>query len=59
MRDERFMDEFARMALELEYYWGWVEFAPGREAIQLHILGITIDKTYLHVFFREKIKPNS
>ncbi len=34
------MDEFARDALDLEYYWGRVEFAPGRGAIHLHILGI-------------------
>ena len=32
--------QVARDALDLEYYWGRVEFASGRGAIHLHILGI-------------------
>ena len=54
MRAERFMDEYARHALELEYYWGRVEFAPGRGAIHLHILGIAKNKAYLNDFYRAK-----
>ena len=47
-RAEHFMDEYAQNALELEYYWGRVEFTPGRGAIHLHILGIARNKAYLH-----------
>ena len=54
MRAKRFMDEFARDALDLEYYWGRVEFASGRGAIHLHILGIGKDKAYLNDFYRAK-----
>ena len=48
------MDEYAWHALELEYYWGRVEFAPGHGAIHLHILGIAKNKTYLNNFYRSK-----
>jgi len=48
------MDEFAREAFDLEYYWGRVEFAPGRGAIHLHILGIAKNKAYLHDFHNAK-----
>ena len=59
MRAQHFLDNFAREALELEYYWGRVEFAPGRGAIHLHILGIARNKAYLNDFYNaknEKIK---
>ena len=51
-RAKIFMDEFARNVLELEYYWGRVEFASGRGQIHLHILGIAKDKAYLNDFHR-------
>ena len=54
MRAEHFLDNFAREALELEYYWGRVEFAPGRGAIHLHILGIARNKAYLNDFYNAK-----
>lgn len=54
MRAKQFMDEFARDALDLEYYWGRVEFASGRGAIHLHILGIGKNKAYLNDFYRAK-----
>ena len=53
-RAKRFMDVFARETLDLEYYWGRVEFAPGRGAIHLHILGIAKDKAYLEDFYQAR-----
>ena len=55
------MDIFAREVLNLEYYWGRVEFATGCGAIHLHILGIAKNKAYLPRFYcaeteDEKIK---
>ena len=52
------MDEFAREALELEYYWGRVEFAPGCGAIHLHIVGIAKNKAHLHDFYKAKTEQN-
>lgn len=54
MRAKRFLDEYARDVLELEHYWGRVEFAPGRGAIHLHILGIAKNKAYLHKFYNAR-----
>ena len=54
IRAKRFMDTFARTVMNLEYYWGRVEFASGRGAIHLHILGIAKDKAYLHAFHNAK-----
>ena len=34
--------------------WGRVEFAPGRGAIHLHLLGIAKDKAYLDDFYQAK-----
>ena len=56
MRAKQFMDEFARDALDLEYYWSRVEFASGRGAIHLHILGIGKNKAYLNDFYRAKLE---
>ena len=53
-RAEHFMDRFAREAFDLKYYWGRVEFAPGRGAIHLHILGIAKNKAYLQDFHNTK-----
>ena len=60
-RAKRFLDTFAYDVLELEHYWGRVEFAPGRGAIHLHLLGIAKNKAYLPDFYkakteREKVK---
>lgn len=54
MRAKRFLDVYAREVFELEHYWGRVEFAPGRGAIHLHILGIAKDKAYLESFYDAK-----
>ena len=48
------MDEFAREAFDLEYYWGRVHFAPGCGAIHLHILGIAKHNAYLRDFHNAK-----
>ena len=61
LRAKRFLDTFAYDVLELKHYWGRVEFAPGRGAIHLHLLGIAKDKAYLPDFYeakgeKEKIK---
>ena len=53
-RAKRFMDVYAREVLDLEYYWGRVEFAPGRGAIHLHLLGIAKDKAYLRDFYKAR-----
>ena len=53
-RAKRFMDVYAREVLDLEYYWGRVEFAPGRGAIHLHLLGIAKNKAYLHDFYKAR-----
>jgi len=53
-RAKTFLDEFARDVLELEYYWGRIEFAPGRGAVHLHLLGIAQNKAYLHNFYQAR-----
>ena len=53
-RAKTFMDIFAQEVLNLEYYWGRVEFASGRGAIHLHILGIAKNKGYLPQFYCAK-----
>jgi len=50
-RAKKFMDEYARDVMDLEYYWGRVEFAAGRGQIHLHILGIAKNKAYLKDFY--------
>ena len=46
------MGTVIKKALGIEHYWGRVEFAPGRGAIHLHIIGIARDKAYLRDFYR-------
>lgn len=58
LRAKRFLDVFAYEVLELEFYWGRVEFAPGRGAIHLHLLGIAKDKAYLRKFYKAKTEKN-
>ena len=45
------MGTVVKKALGIENYWGRVEFAPGRGAIHLHIIGIERDKAYLRDFY--------
>jgi hypothetical protein len=39
-------------ALQIEHYWGRVEFAPGRGAIHLHVVVIAKNRAYLQDFFK-------
>jgi len=46
-RAKSFMGAVVKKALGIEHYWGRVEFATGRGAIHLHIIGIARDKAYV------------
>ena len=46
-RARSFMNNVLKEALDIEHYWGRVEFAPGRGQIHLHMLGIAKDRAYL------------
>ena len=46
-RSKTFMDTVLKEAFGIKYYWGRVEFAPGRGQIHLHILAISEDHAYL------------
>ncbi len=50
-----FMNTVLNVALDIEHYWGGVEFAPGRGQIHLHMLGIAKVKAYLNDFYNAKI----
>lgn len=41
--------------IDLEFYWGRVEFAPGRGQIHCHLLAIMKDKAYLQRFYDAKM----
>ncbi len=47
-----------KKSLGIEHYWGRVEFAPGRGAIHLHIVGIAYNKAYLREFYLAKTLNN-
>ncbi len=49
--DNSFMKTVLKNALQIEHYWGRVEFAQGRGAIHLHVVAITKDRAYLKDFF--------
>ena len=51
MRAKIFLDTYLWDVLDLEYYWGHVEFVSGRGQIHMHILGIAKNKAYLHEFY--------
>ncbi len=51
-RADSFMNTVLKEALQIEHYWGRVEFAPGRGAIHLHIVAIANDRAYLQDFYR-------
>ncbi len=42
-RVNSFMKTVVKNALQIEHYWGCVEFAPGRGAIHLHFVAIAKD----------------
>ncbi len=45
-----FMKTVMKNALQIEHYWGCVEFAPGRGAIHLHVVAIAKNRGYLQDF---------
>jgi hypothetical protein len=47
------MKTVMKNALQIEHYWGRVEFAPGRGAIYLHVVAIAKDRVYLQDFYKE------
>jgi hypothetical protein len=51
-RAHSFMKTVMKNALQIDHYWGRVEFAPGRGAIHLHIVAIAKDRAYLQDFYR-------
>lgn len=51
LRAKKFMSGVVKKCLGIEHYWGRVEFAPGRGAIHLHMLGIAKDRAYLDDFY--------
>ncbi len=53
-RAKSFMATSVKMALRIEHYWGCIEFAPGREAIHIHIVAIAKDMAYLQDFYHAK-----
>ncbi len=51
-RVNSFMKTVMKHALQIEHYWGRVEFAPGRGAIHLHVVAIAKDRAYLQDFYK-------
>jgi hypothetical protein len=51
-RVNSFMKTVMKNALQIEHYWGRVEFAPGRGDIHLHVVAIAKDRAYLQDFFK-------
>ena len=49
-----FIKEVMKEAHGIDYYWGRIEFAPGRGQIHMHMLGIGKDRAYLNDFTRRK-----
>ncbi len=50
-----FMKTVTKKALQIDHYWGHVEFAPGRGAIHLHIVAIAKNKAYLQEFYNASL----
>ena len=50
-RRKKFSKEVTKEALGIDHYWGRIKFAPGRDHIHLHILGISKDRAYLDNFY--------
>jgi hypothetical protein len=54
-RANLFMKTVMKEALQIEHYWGRVEFLPGRGAIHLHIVAIAKNKAYLQEFYNASL----
>ncbi len=50
-RANLFMKTVMKDALQIDHYWGRVEFAPGRGTIHLHVVAIAKDRAYLQDFY--------
>jgi hypothetical protein len=50
-RANSFIKTVMKKTLQIDHYWGHVEFAPGRGAIHLHIVAIAKNKAYLQEFY--------
>ncbi len=46
-----FMKTVMKNALQIEHYWGRVEFSLGRGAIHLHVVAVETNRTYLQELF--------
>jgi hypothetical protein len=46
-----FMKAVMKKALQIEHYWGCVEFASGRGDIHLHIVAMVNNRAYLQEFY--------
>jgi hypothetical protein len=46
------MKTVVKNALQIDHYWGRVEFAPGRGAIHLHFVAIAKDRAYSKDFYK-------
>ena len=53
-RTQDFMGEVLKGALNIEIYWGRVEFAQERGQIYLHMFGVAKNKAYLNDFYKVK-----
>ncbi len=47
-----FMKTVMKNALQIDHYWGRVEFTSGRGAIHLHLVAIAKDRAYQQDFYR-------
>jgi hypothetical protein len=53
-RAKSFMATVVKIALDIDHYWGRVEFSPGRGAVHLHIIGSARGKAYLRAFYQAR-----
>jgi hypothetical protein len=52
---DSFMKTVMKKALQIDHYWGRVEFAPGKGAIHLHVVAIAKNKAYLQEFYNASL----
>ncbi|KAL3799034.1 hypothetical protein HJC23_005173 [Cyclotella cryptica] len=54
LRATLFIETTLKKIIDLLYYIGSIEFAPGRGQIHMHLIAIMRDKAFLHEFFNAK-----
>ena len=47
-----FIKTVVKNALQIEHYWGRLNFAPGSGGIHLHVVAIAKDRAYLQDFYK-------